>query len=98
MDSSIHPNTFTEPHKRHWWQPWWKYVAILRANIASSLAYANELVFRSLMLIAIVFILSQLWKTTFSIRGTQTLSGFNVSDLIWYLCAAEAIAMSMPPL
>ena len=75
-----------------------KYRAVLEISIASNLAYVMEIVFRALMLIAIVFILSQLWKTTFSIRGASTLSGFSVSDMVWYLVAAEAVAMSLPAL
>lgn len=75
-----------------------KYRAVLHISVASNLAYIMEVVFRALMLIVIIFILSQLWKTTFSIRGTSTLSGFSVSDMIWYLVAAEAVAMSLPAL
>ncbi len=75
-----------------------KYVAVLRVSIASNLAYMMEVFFRALMLIAIVFILSQLWKTTFANRGAKILSGFSVSDMIWYLVAAEVIAMSLPQL
>ena len=75
-----------------------KYRAVLQISIASNLAYIMEVVFRALMLVAIVFILSQLWKTTFSIRGASTLGGFSVSDMVWYLIAAEAVAMSLPAL
>ncbi len=84
--------------RRSWRRSWWKYVAILRTSVASNLAYVNEIVFRALMLIAIIFILSQLWKTTFAVRGAQVLSGFSISDMVWYLVAAEAIALSMPQL
>ncbi|GAC1429278.1 MAG: ABC-2 family transporter protein [Ktedonobacteraceae bacterium] len=75
-----------------------KYTAVLQVSVANNLAYIMEVFFRALMLIAIVFILSQLWKTTYAIHGSQMLSGFSISDMIWYLCAAEAIAMSLPPL
>ncbi|GAC1391280.1 MAG: ABC-2 family transporter protein [Ktedonobacteraceae bacterium] len=75
-----------------------KYIAVCQVSIANNLAYMMEVFFRSLMLIAIVFILSQLWKTTYAIHGSKMLSGFSISDMIWYLCAAEAIAMSLPPL
>lgn len=75
-----------------------KYLAVFRVSIASNLAYAMEVVFRALMLIAIVFILSQLWKTTFELHGAKILNGFTIADMVWYLVAAEAIAMSMPAL
>ena len=83
---------------RRLWFSTRKYWAILRVSIASNLAYVYEVVFRALSLLVIVFVLSQLWKTTFSLRSTQTLSGFSITDMIWYLVAAETFAMSAPPL
>jgi len=67
-------------------------------SIANNLAYLPEVFFRALLLVVLVFILTQLWKTTFSARGTTRLSGFSISDMVWYLVAAEAIAMSLPAL
>ena len=75
-----------------------KYGAVLRVSIANNLAYLAEVFFRALFLIVIIFILGQLWKTTFSSRGAKLLSGFSISDMVWYLAAAEAIAMSLPAL
>lgn len=77
---------------------WRKYAAVLRVSIANNLAYMMEVFFRALLLIVLVVVIGQLWKTTFSARGATTLSGFTISDMIWYLVAAETIAMSMPPL
>jgi ABC-2 type transport system permease protein len=81
--------------------PWrWirKYIAVLQVSVASNLAYIAEVFFRALLLVVLVFILAQLWKTTFSARGVVRLSGFSISDMIWYLVAAEAIAISLPTL
>jgi ABC-2 type transport system permease protein len=75
-----------------------KYGAVLHVSVANNLAYLMEVFFRALFLIAIVFILGQLWKTTFSARGAKLLSGFSISDMVWYLAATEAIAMSLPML
>ena len=75
-----------------------KYMTVLRISIANNLAYLSEVFFRALLLVVLVFILSQLWKTTFSLRGAQTLSGFSIADMIWYLIIAESIAMSLPAL
>ena len=75
-----------------------KYGAVLRVSIANNLAYLMEVFFRALFLIAVVFILGQLWKTTFSARGAKLLSGFSITDMIWYLAAAEAFALSLPTL
>ena len=75
-----------------------KYSAVLHVSIANNLAYLMEVLFRALFLTAIVFILAQLWKTTFSARGARLLSGFSISDMVWYLAASETIAMSLPAL
>ncbi len=41
-----------------------KYTAIMRVSIANNLAYLAEVFFRALFLIALVFIIGQLWETT----------------------------------
>ncbi|HET8853141.1 MAG TPA: ABC-2 family transporter protein [Ktedonobacteraceae bacterium] len=83
---------------RHSWRRVRKYIAVLQVSIASNLAYIAEVFFRALLLIVLVFILSQLWKTTFASRGVKTLSGFSIADMVWYLILAESIAMSLPAL
>ncbi|GHO84952.1 ABC transporter permease [Dictyobacter formicarum] len=75
-----------------------KYLAILRVSILNNLAYIIEVFFRALLLVVLVFVLTQLWKTTFTLRRTHVLSGFSIADMIWYLVAAEAIALSLPAL
>src|SRR6266566_8467642 len=75
-----------------------KYMAVLRVSVANNLAYLMEVFFRALLLVVLVFILGQLWRTTFSARGAARLSGFSISDMVWYLVAAETIAMSLPAL
>lgn len=70
----------------------------MRVSIANNLAYVMEVFFRALLLVVLVFILGQLWKTTFSARGVTVLSGYSISDMVWYLVVAETIAMSLPPL
>ncbi len=97
METAVEQHYVPVKRKRRWFGSG-KYVAVFQVSIANNLAYMMEIFFRALMLIAIVFILSQLWKTTYAIHGSKTLSGFSISDMIWYLCAAEAIAMSLPPL
>jgi ABC-2 type transport system permease protein len=83
---------------RHCWRRVRKYIAVLQVSITSNLAYIAEVFFRALLLIVLVFILSQLWKTTFASRGVKTLSGFSIADMVWYLILAESIAMSLPAL
>ncbi len=74
-----------------------KYLAVVRVSAASNLAYIMEVIFRALFLIVLIFIIGQLWKTTFAQHGSL-LPGFTVSDMVWYVAAAEIIATSMPAL
>jgi len=75
-----------------------KYVAIMRVSIANNLAYVMEVFFRALLLVVLVYILGELWKTTFSAQGVTVLRGFSISDMVWYLVIAETIALSLPQL
>lgn len=83
---------------QRWCVAFWKYAVVLRVSVANNLAYMMEIFFRALMLIVLVFILTQLWKTTFALHKEKVLSGFSISDMVWYLIAAEAIALSLPTL
>ena len=73
-----------------------KYAAIMRVSIANNLAYVMEVFFRALLLVVLVFILGQLWETTFAARGVTVLNGYSISDMVWYLVVAETIALSLP--
>src|SRR5579885_2898602 len=73
-----------------------KYLAVMRVSIASNLAYMMEVFFRGLFLVVLIFVLGQVWKTTYSARGATLLSGFSISDMISNRAAAEMSATSMP--
>ena len=75
-----------------------KYTAIMRVSIANNLAYLAEVFFRALFLIAIIFIMGQLWKTTYAAHGATLLRGFSINDMIWYVAITETIALSLPQL
>src|SRR5437660_6764265 len=83
---------------RQWRLSMLKYAAVLRVSVAHNLAYLNEVFFRSLMMVVIVFILIQLWKTTFGLHGTKVMNGFSIDDMVWYLVIVESLAMSVPAL
>lgn len=74
-----------------------KYLAILRVSAANNLAYILEVIFRALFLIVLIFVIGQLWKTTFAQHGSL-LPGFTPNSMVWYLAAAEIIATSLPSL
>jgi len=79
---------------RGWWWTVAKYGAIFRTKLASSFAYAGDALFRTLFLAIILFIFSQLWKTTYSGLGAHRIAGFTIAQMIWYLVLTEAITLS----
>lgn len=75
-----------------------KYLSILSVSAANNLAYLTEVVFRLVLLVVLIYIIGQLWKTTYSLHSSLMLSGFTVNSMVWYLAAAETIATSLPAL
>lgn len=75
-----------------------KYLAVLRVSAANNLAYIMEVLFRAVLLVFLIYIIGQLWKTTFAQHASALLTGFTPNDMVWYLAAAETVATSMPAL
>ncbi len=67
-----------------------KTFSVLRITLLSRFAYVGELLVRSLFMVLIIFIFTQLWRATGNIDRT----GFSLPQLIWYLAFTEAIMMS----
>jgi ABC-2 type transport system permease protein len=74
-----------------------KFWAVLRITVAARFAYLGELVVRSIFLVLILFIFTQLWQATSRSQDVLALTGFGVAQLIWYLAFTEAIAVSSSP-
>lgn len=87
-----------QSHRQKFDLAWQKYRAVLQLSIANNLAYMAEVVFRAMLLLAFIFILLQLWTTTYAARGAHSLAGFTINDMIWYLATTETIALSLPQL
>ena len=64
--------------------------SVLRITLASRFAYAGELFIRSIFIVFILFIFTQLWRSTGQVEQT----GFTLQQLIWYLAFTEAIMLS----
>lgn len=71
-----------------------KYGAIARINLQNSLAYAGELVNRSLFMVVILYVFIQLWRATYSALGAATIAGLSFADTLWYLVMTETIELS----
>lgn len=77
---------------------WHKYIAVMYVSVVNNLTYMAEVVFRSFFLIIFVYIFLELWTVTYANRGLSSLSGFRISDMIWFLATTETIALSLPQL
>jgi ABC-2 type transport system permease protein len=71
-----------------------KYSAITRINLQSNLAYIGEFAYRSIFIVLILYVFVQLWRTTYSVTGTNQIAGLTLSDTIWYLVMTETIMLS----
>ena len=76
-----------------------KFWAVLSITVAARFAYIGELLVRTIFLILILYIFSQLWRATnaSTADGVQGLTGFSIAQLIWYLAFTEAMVMSATP-
>jgi ABC-2 type transport system permease protein len=75
-----------------------KYVAIARVTMASQAAYLGEMALRSVFLAIVLFIFLQLWTATYQTMGRETIAGFSVAQMLWYLMFTEALILSRPRL
>jgi ABC-2 type transport system permease protein len=75
-----------------------KYWAIFQITLVNSLAYAGELIGRSLLILPFMWIYFQLWTVTFRAAGTDSLNGLTLYSTMWYLMMAETIELSRPAL
>jgi len=72
-----------------------KFWAVMTITIATRFAYLGELLVRSIFLVLILFIFTQLWQATAQTRDILSITGFTIAQLIWYLAFTESIATSV---
>ncbi|WJH34722.1 ABC-2 family transporter protein [Paenibacillus sp. CC-CFT747] len=75
-----------------------KYAAIGKITVRSHLAYVTDFLVRSLFLLIILYIFSQLWGTTFAGEGSSTIAGYSFKQILWYLILTESMTMAFPSL
>jgi ABC-2 type transport system permease protein len=73
-----------------------KYWAIARVTLATQTAYLGEIAVRTVFLAMVLYIFVQLWTVTYEAMGRQTIEGFSVAQMIWYLTVTESILISRP--
>jgi ABC-type uncharacterized transport system, permease component len=77
---------------------WHKYRAVGIITVKQQLHYRADFVVRALFLLLILFIFIHLWKAAYASSGADTIEGFALNQIIWYLVFAEAVTMACPQL
>jgi ABC-2 type transport system permease protein len=76
------------------WRLLLKVWSVLWITLFARLAHLGELVIRSLFIVLVLYVFTQLWRVTNLAVDVRASTGFSVAQLIWYLAFTEAIALS----
>ncbi|MBI2940708.1 MAG: ABC-2 family transporter protein [Chloroflexi bacterium] len=75
-----------------------KYGEVVLVTAQNGLAYPVDTFARSGFMVVVIFVFVQLWTVTFELSGQQSIAGFDLPRMIWYLVLTETIVMSCPRL
>ncbi|MEK8128064.1 ABC-2 family transporter protein [Paenibacillus filicis] len=75
-----------------------KYAAVGRITVRNHLAYLADFLVRTVFLVFILYIFTQLWQATFQGEGGTSIAGYSFRQLIWYLILTESMTMACPSL
>ncbi|MDF2924977.1 MAG: hypothetical protein K0R57_3891 [Paenibacillaceae bacterium] len=75
-----------------------KYGAIGRITVKNQMAYLLDLFMRTLFLLVILYIFTQLWTATYDGTGERIIGGYRFDELIWYLIFSESMVTAVPKL
>ena len=73
-----------------------KYLAIIQMQVINNIAYPGDFLGRSVSIAIFLFIFAGLWRTTFSIAGTDEINGLTFANMMWYLMMAETLELGRP--
>jgi len=71
-----------------------KYVEISKVNFYNSIHYVLDTLGHGLFIVIIIAVLTAVWRTIF--MGQDTINGFTLAMMIWYICMGESIASAQP--
>lgn len=71
-----------------------KYRAITRINMQNSLAYIWDAFTQTFFVALFVYVLGQLWTTTFKAQGATVIADLTLNQTIWYFVWAELVQLS----
>lgn len=71
-----------------------RYLYVFRIAARQQWAYRAELGLRAISIVLFVGIFMALWITAFRISGQETLSGYSLAQMVWYLAMTETVTLS----
>ena len=71
-----------------------KYIWIGAAAARSNLAYAGEVVSRTVFLGILLYIFVRLWSVVYAESNSKLLGGLALTQMVWYLVITESIVLS----
>ena len=63
-------------------------------HLRDQMAYLGEVALGGIILSVFLFVLTQLWQVTFRFQGADTLGGYTLAQVVWYLVLTEAFVTS----
>jgi len=73
-----------------------KYGWIAYITARSHIAYAGEVFTRIVLMTVILYVFSRVWLAVYGVNSGPRLAGLTITQMIWYLVATEAFALSGP--
>lgn len=73
-----------------------KYTEMFKVTLENQMAYIYDVLLRQVFLVVIMFIFSQLWRTTFLLQESGVIESFSFNQMLWYLAASESIVLCLP--
>lgn len=71
-----------------------KYPAVLKAELATALAYLADALIGGFWMVVVMFVFVALWRTTYGVMGSEAVASFSLPQMIWYLVFTETMVMS----
>lgn len=73
-----------------------KYILVAQLSARSNVVYFSEVIGRLLFLGVILYIFSRLWIAVYNQSATEHVADLSIVQMLWYLVATEAMALSGP--
>lgn len=71
-----------------------RYLYVGRIAARQQWAYRSELLMRAISMVIFMSIFVALWTTVYSTSGGDTLAGFSLLEMVWYLAMTETVTLS----